>query len=103
MTRAEQETTVRWDEEGRRAYLCTAHAGTATKWRRLGYRVQVLGLTRGGEARSWQTDLPLNAIRFRALGSDGAVKKQSPRGAAAARVAEKRLSGEGGGHGNPGE
>ncbi len=42
MTKAEQETIIRWDEEDQIAYLYTAHPAQARRWEKRGYPVQVL-------------------------------------------------------------
>lgn len=65
MTKAEQETTVRWDEEERVVWACTTSPVVRRKWERLGYPVTVLGTARDGEARSWECRLPMHCIAFR--------------------------------------
>ena len=42
MTKAEQETIIRWDEEDQIAHLYTAHPPQARRWEKRGYPVQVL-------------------------------------------------------------
>jgi hypothetical protein len=77
-TKAEQETILRWDQEERILHLYTAYAGDARRWERLGYRVDVCGLTRTGEPTGWRAQAPLEALRLRRL-VDGKVARR-PRG-----------------------
>lgn len=71
-TKAEQETTIRWDEEEQLAWLYTSYPPTAEKWRRLGYPVTACGQTRSGDTRSWEAKVPVRAVTFRKL-VDGRV------------------------------
>ena len=59
MTRAEQETHFRWDNEGRTLEAWTADSWVAEKWRRAGYDVKVLGKTSDGQERTWEVVLPM--------------------------------------------
>jgi hypothetical protein len=65
MTRAEQETIVRWDQEERVVHLYTANPAQARRWARLGYPVEVNGRYPHGEPHSWRAQMPVEAIRFR--------------------------------------
>ncbi len=78
-TKAEQETTIRWDQEERVAHLDTAHQVQANQWIRLGYPVEVFGRDRKGNPRGWRAKVPVGAIRFRKL-QDGQVVKRRGHG-----------------------
>jgi hypothetical protein len=67
MTRAEQETLVRWDQAERVAHLCTTYPPMVRRWQRCGYAVQVLSTTLDGQARSWAAVVPVACITFRRL------------------------------------
>ena len=69
MTKAEAETTIRWDQEERIAWLCTTHPPMMRRWVRLGYPVRVIGTTRDGQPRSWAATVPVKAVTFRRLAS----------------------------------
>jgi len=69
MTRREQETLVRWDQEERVAHLYSTHAPTVRRWMRCGYPVRVLGGASDGSPRSWEAVVPVACIRFRRLGA----------------------------------
>ncbi len=79
MTKAEQETIIRWDQEERVAYLYTAHQVQANKWIRLGYPVDVFGRDKKGTPTGWTANVPVEAIRFRKV-QDGAVVKRRGHG-----------------------
>ena len=78
-TQAEQETTIRWDQEERVAHLYTARQVQADRWIRLGYPVEVFGRDRQGKPRGWAAQVPMEAIRFRRV-QDGAVVKRRGHG-----------------------
>ena len=62
MTKAEQETVIRWDEEEKVAYLWTASARIAHKWFKAGYEME------GRDQRSGTTysaKVPAKLISFR--------------------------------------
>lgn len=65
MLKAEQETTIRWDQEERLAWLETSYPPQAAKWRRMGYPVAVAGRTRDGEPRRWTCKVPVGCVGFR--------------------------------------
>jgi len=79
VTKAEQETVIRWDQEERVAHLWTSYEPDARTWQRSGYEVQAFERSRDGEPQSWQTDVPLEAIRYRKV-ADGAVVKRRGHG-----------------------
>ena len=78
-TKAEQETTIRWDQEEQVAHLYTAHQVQANQWIRLGYPVEAFGRDQTGNPRGWRAKVPVEAIRFRKL-QDGAVVKRRGHG-----------------------
>lgn len=57
MTRAETETTFRWDNEERTLWAGTTDPFVAERWRRLGFATQAIGHVQG-EAVSWEIRLP---------------------------------------------
>ena len=65
MTRAEQETVIRWDQEERIAHLYTAYAPEALKWARQGFVVEIACQTNKGEPRGWTAQAELKAVRLR--------------------------------------
>jgi hypothetical protein len=73
MTKAEQETIIRWDQEEQVLHLYTSYAPGARNWLRLGYSVKVCDRSADGEPRGWQAQAPLEALRLRRL-VDGAVQ-----------------------------
>lgn len=75
MTRAEQETTIRWDQEDRTAELWTAYAPDARKWEKAGYTVWPYAFDRDGNPQSWAARVPCEAIRYRQV-KDGRVAKR---------------------------
>jgi hypothetical protein len=75
MTKAEQETIVRWDQDERVMNLYTAYAADARKWARLGYPVEISSRTQAGEPRSWRAKVPLDALTFRKL-TNGEVARR---------------------------
>ena len=79
MTKAEQETIIRWDQEEQVAHLYTAHQVQANQWIRLGYAVEVFGRDKEGTPAGWTAKVPVEAIRFRKL-RDGAVVKRRGHG-----------------------
>lgn len=74
MTKAEQETLIRWDEEERVAWLETTYPPMAAEWTRKGYPVVVAG-TVDGVAQRWRAKVPPAAITFRRM-IDGELPKQ---------------------------
>lgn len=56
-TMAEQETTIRWDNEEMVLHACTTCPRTMRRWQRHGYSIRVLSTT-GGEPCSWAVTLP---------------------------------------------
>ncbi len=77
MTKAEQETTIRWDEEDQMADLYTAHAAQARRWSKQGYPVEVADRDADGTPRGWQCSVPKAAIRFRRVRDGQVVKRRT--------------------------
>ena len=75
MTKAEQETIVRWDLEDPEADLYTAHPAQAKRWEKQGYPVEVMDEDADGTPRGWRCRVPKEALRFRRV-KDGAVVKR---------------------------
>lgn len=63
MTKAEQETLVRWDNEALTLEGWTGDPAVARRWKRLGLIVDVLGTIHDGAPRSWVISLPATAGR----------------------------------------
>ena len=63
LTRAEQETHFRWDNEAKTLEAWTADRRVAERWRRGGYTVRVLGKTNDGQERTWEVVLPHDGHR----------------------------------------
>ena len=76
MIKAEQETTIRWDQEERIAHLWTAYEPDARRWERAGYVLRVSNLGKDGSARGWRTEVPIEAIRWRRVEAGAVVKRQ---------------------------
>ena len=79
MTKAEQETIVRWGQEEQVAHLWTAYGPQARQWTRLGYSVRVFATTKSGHPQSWTARVPCGAIRFRRLKDGVIVRRQGHR------------------------
>ena len=79
MTKAEQETIIRWDQEERVAYLYTACQVQANNRIRIGYPIEAFGRDQNGTPRSWTANVPMGAIRFKKV-QDGAVVKRRGHG-----------------------
>ena len=75
MTKAEQETIVRWDQEERVAHLWTAYEPDARAWHRAGYAPRVFQSDSEGLPVSWRAEVPVEAIRWGRV-QDGAVVKR---------------------------
>jgi hypothetical protein len=67
VTKAEQETIIRWDQEERKVHLYTGYHAEARKWERAGYAVEVCDRTKTGEPRGWRSTAPVEALRLRKL------------------------------------
>jgi hypothetical protein len=78
MTKAEQETIIRWDQEERVLHLYTAYPADARNWARLGYPVEVCARTQVGKPRSWKARAPIEALTLRKLQNGQIVRR--PRG-----------------------
>lgn len=94
MTKAEQETIVRWDEEDKRLDIYTASPRVAERLRKRGYDMQPIRRT-DGEATGWRCLAPENALTFRRI-VDGIVPKPiyHPEGNAAAFHADRTIRGK---------
>ena len=68
LTKAEQETIYRYDQEERVLWGYTAYAPLAARWKRMGWPVTEDG-------HGWRTKGPVNALTLRRLGPDGQIKK----------------------------
>lgn len=79
MTKAEQETIIRWDQEERIAHLWTAYERDAHRWEKSGYPVTVYARNPAGEAQSWSAQVPIEAIRYRRMQDGTIVKRQGHR------------------------
>src|SRR5947209_5998648 len=75
-TKAEQETTIRWDQAERVLHLYTAHPATARRWTKLGYRMESDCNARGDEPSAWRAQAPVEALRLRRL-VDGQVASRA--------------------------
>src|SRR5262245_5018873 len=78
MTKAEQETVIRYDQRERILHLRTAYAPDARKWATLGYPVEVCERAADGKPRGWRAQAPTKALRLRRI-VDGNVSCR-PRG-----------------------
>lgn len=58
MTKAETETTIRWDDEERVLWLGTTSAAVVRAWAKAGIPARVLGLV-NGQPRSWEARVPM--------------------------------------------
>jgi len=90
-TKAEQETIMRFDQEERVLHLFTACPRVARKWVRLGYAVEVCGLTQDGQPRGWRATGPLEALRLRRLVEGQVVSRRRGRGFTPERRKTTRL------------
>ena len=79
VTKAEQETVIRWDREQRTVQLYTADAAQARRWTQLGYDVRVQGTDREGRPHGWTATAPSGCVRFRRLRSGAVVKRVNGR------------------------
>ena len=75
-TRAEQETTMRWDQQERVAYLETTYAPEVRYWRKQGLEVEVADEGPDGTPRAWTARAPKDAIRIRRVKDGWVVKRQ---------------------------
>ncbi len=75
-TRAEQETIVRWDQEGTEVNLYTTWEPQARRWSRLGYEVTVSHRDRHGTPTGWEATAERDAVRFRRVRDGKVVRRQ---------------------------
>jgi hypothetical protein len=94
-TKAEQETTITWNQEERSLLMWTANPAEAKRWARLGYDVEVSGRTQAGEPRSWKAQGPAEALRLRKVVNGQVVKRRRGAGFPVSRrklaVSEHRI------------
>jgi hypothetical protein len=79
MTKAEQETVIRWDQEERIAHLWTAYEPDARRWEKAGYDVKVYARDQGGRPTSWSAQAPVEAVRWRRVSQGAVVRRQGHR------------------------
>ena len=79
VTKAEQETVIRWDRENRTVQLYTADAAQTRRWTKLGYDVRVQGTDRDGRPLGWTATGPSGCVRFRRLRNGAVVKRVNGR------------------------
>jgi len=79
MTKAEQETIIRWDQQDRLAHLWTAYEPDARRWQRAGYGVSTETTDRSGQPTSWSARVPVGAIRYRPVRDGHLVKRKGHR------------------------
>jgi hypothetical protein len=93
MTKAEQETTIRWAADEDMVSIFTAHPPTARKLTRAGYR-PTRTTTYAGRETSWFFRIPLAEFRWRARPGrrSGRRLTEAQRQAAAERLAGARLA-----------
>ena len=79
VTKAEQETVIRWDREHRTEQLYTADPAQARRWTQLGYDVRVLGADRECRPHGWTATGPSGCVRFRRVKDGLTVKRVNGR------------------------
>jgi hypothetical protein len=75
MTKAEQETIVRWDPSSPTIEMGTANPRVAQGWSKLGFDVRIQDRAKDGTPRFWRTEGPRNCIRFRRVANGQIVKR----------------------------
>lgn len=75
MTKAEQETVIRWDREDRRVEMWTADPAEARRWLKLGYDVTIIRRSGDGAPTGWRATGPAKCIRFRRVATGSLVKR----------------------------
>ena len=76
MTRAEQETIVRWDEQDQQAHLYTAHEAQAKRWIKLGYEMRVTHRDLNGKPTGWEATAEKDAVRLRRVHAGKVVRRK---------------------------
>jgi hypothetical protein len=79
VTKAEQETILRWDQSDRVAHLWTAYQPDARRWEDAGYSVSIASRAPDGEPVAWKSEVPFEAIRYRKV-ENGLVRKRQGHG-----------------------
>ena len=74
-TRAEQETTIRWDQEEEVAHLTTTYAPESRRWERRGFDVEVTDRDPSNKPRVWTAKVHKDAIRLRRVEGGQVVKR----------------------------
>ena len=77
--RAEQESTIRWDQEEKVAYFDTNYPPVARYWESQGLDVQVADRAPDGKPRAWTATGPKDVVRVRRV-KDGQVVKRADHG-----------------------
>ena len=80
MTKTEQETIIRWDQDDQVADLYTAYPPQARRWAKQGYSVEVSDRDAGGNPRGWRCRVPKEAVRFRQVRDGQVVKRRTGAG-----------------------
>ena len=80
MTKAEQETIIRWDQVDEVADLYTAHPAQARRWIKQGYPVEVSQCDSAGEPCAWRCTVPKDAVRFRQVRNGQVVRRRTGTG-----------------------
>jgi hypothetical protein len=95
MSKAEQETILRFDRSEPTVSLWTANPAEARRWKKLGYDVRVFRFTPDGRPQSWHTEGPAGCLRLRRV-ADGKIVRRARAGENLAihrRVPERTDSG----------
>ena len=79
MTKSEQETTIRWDQDELVAYLNTTYPPEARRWRKKGLAVEVSDCDSQGRPRAWTARVPKDAVRLRQVCDGEIVRKPGHR------------------------
>ncbi len=75
MTKAEQETIIRWDREDRSVEMWTADQAEARRWQKLGYDLTIIRRPGDGAPTGWRATGPASCIRFRRVANGRLVKR----------------------------
>jgi len=79
LSRAEQESLIRWDEDSPTATVYTACARIARRWEKLGIPMQPVG-TVAGVVISWEGQVPKAAVKVRKVRQGVVVKRKGGKG-----------------------
>lgn len=75
MTKAEQETILRFDRSEPVVSMWTANPAEARRWKKLGYDVRVFRFTREGRPQSWHAEGPAGCLRLRRVANGRIVRR----------------------------